>query len=196
MTWRLGHYQQALYEFEAIGNHRLAAIVENNHGYLLLALKRLDEAQSHLIRARRLFDGFADKARGAQVDETLAQLHLAAERPDLAEQAIMRAVERLQIGGEEALLAEALTYPGYGSCAVWAGIAKRKRVLERASRMAESCGDREGAGRALLILIEEMVEELDDSERLEIRKSARQLLGDSQRGLNPRTASKMSRNYC
>ncbi|MBA3515107.1 MAG: winged helix-turn-helix domain-containing protein, partial [Pyrinomonadaceae bacterium] len=81
----LGHYQQALYEFEAIGNHRLAAVVENNQGYLLLVLDRLDEAQSHLIRARGRFESFADKARSAQVDETLAQLHLAAERPDVAE---------------------------------------------------------------------------------------------------------------
>ncbi len=151
----LGHYQQALYEFEAIGNHRLAAIVENNHGYLLLTLQRLDEAQSHLIRARRLFDSFADKARGAQVDETLAQLHLAAERPDLAEQAITGAVHRLQTGGEEALLAEALRTQGVVLCRLGRR-GEGKRVLERASRVAESCGDTEGAGRALLILIEEI----------------------------------------
>ena len=54
------------------------AIVENNHGYLLLTLKRLDEAEAHLARARKLFDAFDDKVRRAQVDETLAQLHLAA----------------------------------------------------------------------------------------------------------------------
>ncbi|MBA3255740.1 MAG: winged helix-turn-helix domain-containing protein [Pyrinomonadaceae bacterium] len=178
----LGHYQQALYEFEAIGNHRLAATVENNHGYLLLALQRLDEAQSHLIRARRLFDGFADKARGAQVDETLAQLHLAAERPDQAEQAIRRAVQRLLIGGEEALLAEALTTQGVVLCRLGRQ-GEGKRVLERASRVAESCGDNEGAGRALLILIEEMSQKLDDDERLEIASRLEQLLGDSQKAL-------------
>jgi TolB-like protein len=178
----LGHYEQALYEFEEIGNHRLAAMVENNHGYLLLALQRLDEAQPHLIRARRLFDGFADKARSAQVDETLAQLYLAAERPDLAEQAIIRAVQRLEIGGEEALLGEALTTQGI----VLSRLRRQgeaKRVLERASRVAESCGDTEGAGRALLILIEEMTEKLDEAERLEIGRRLDQLLADSQKAL-------------
>ncbi len=178
----LGHYQQALYESEAIGNHRLAAIVENNHGYLLLALLRLDEAQSHLIRARRLFDGFADKVRGAQVDETLAQLHLAAERPDQAEQAITRAVQRLQVGGEDALLAEALTTQGVVLCRLGRQ-GEGKRVLERASRVAESCGDIEGAGRALLILVEEMAQILDDDERLEVGSRLEILLGDSQRAL-------------
>jgi tetratricopeptide (TPR) repeat protein len=178
----LGHYQQALYEFEAIGNHRLAAIAENNHGYLLLALQRLDEAQSHLIRARMLFDGFADKVRGAQVDETLAQLHLAAERPDLAEQAIKRAVQRLQIGGEEALLAEALTTQGVVLCRLGRQ-REAKRVLERSYRMAENCGHLEGAGRSLLILIEEMCEELDDGERLELGNRLDVLLGHSQQRL-------------
>lgn len=176
------HYQQALYEFEAIGNHRLAAIVENNQGYVLLALQRLDDAQFHLIRARRLFESFADKARSAQVDETLAQLYLAAERPDLAEQAITGAVQRLQIGGEEALLAEALTTQGIVLCRLGRH-AEGKRVLERASRVAESCGDTEGAGRALLIQIEEMAHELDHVERLEIGTRLEHLLGKSQRAL-------------
>jgi TolB-like protein len=176
----LAHYQEALYEFEEIGNHRLAAIAENNNGYLLLTLKRLDEAETHLVRARTLFEGFADKVREAQVDETLAQLHIAAERPDLAEQAIMRAIQGLQIGGEEALLAEALRTQGLILCRL-----KRhreaRRVLERANRVAESCGDREGAGSALLILIEELLEDLDSNERLEFGSRLGRLLGDSQK---------------
>lgn len=176
----LAHYQEALYEFEAIGNHRLAAIAENNYGFLFLALKRLDEAETHLVRARTLFEGFADKVREAQVDETLAQLHIAAERLDLAEQAIMRAIQPLQIGGEEALLAEALTTQGVILCRLRRH-REAKRVLERANRVAESCGDREGAGRALLILIEELPEELDSNERLEFGSRLGRLLGDSQK---------------
>ncbi len=178
----LGHYQKALYEFEAIGNHRLNAIVENNHGYLLLSLKRLNEAEEHLVLARKLFDGLNDKVRRAQVDETLAQLHAAGCKFDLAEQAILRAVESLGKGGEEALLSEALTTHGMILCRTGRH-RQAKRVLERSNRMAESCGDREGAGRALLILIEEMCEELDDGERLELGVRLEALLGDSQQVL-------------
>jgi len=35
--------------------------------------------------------------------------------------------------------------------------------------LAERCGDNEGAGRALLVLIEEMCEQLEDEERMELR---------------------------
>jgi TolB-like protein/predicted negative regulator of RcsB-dependent stress response len=175
----LRHFEEALHEFEGIGNHRYAAIVENNHGYLLLGLKRLDEAEPHLVRARKLFDAFADKVRRAQVDETLAQLYLAGERFDLAQQAIAQAVETLETGGEEALLAEALTTRGIVLCRLGRH-REAKRVLDRANRVAESCGDSEGAGCALLIMIEEMCEQLEDDERLELGTRLKQLLSHSQ----------------
>jgi tetratricopeptide (TPR) repeat protein len=178
----LANYQEALYEFEAIGNHRLKAIVENNHGYLLLSLKRINEAEHRLVLSRKLFDRLDDKVRGAQVDETLAQLHVADGRLDLAEQVILQAVESLAKGGEEALLSEALTTHGV----VLFGLGRHreaKRVLERSNRIAESCGDQEGAGRALLLLIEEMCEELDDYERVEIGSRLEGLLAHSQHRL-------------
>lgn len=178
----LEHYQGALYEFEAIGNHRLKAIVENNYGYLLLSLKRLNEAEERLVLAQNLFDGLDDKVRRAQVDETLAQLHVAGAKFDLAEQAILRAIESLGKGGEEALLSEALATHGVILCRLGRH-REAKRVLERSNRMAESCGDREGAGRALLILIEEMCEELDEGERLELGSRLDTLLSHSQQRL-------------
>ncbi|MFN2510726.1 MAG: winged helix-turn-helix domain-containing protein [Pyrinomonadaceae bacterium] len=178
----LGHYEEALYEFEAIGNHRLKAIVENNQGNLLLSLKRLHEAEQRLVLARKLFDGLDDKVRRAQVDETLAQLYVAGGKFDLAEHAILRAVESLGKGGEEALLSEALTTQGLILCRLGRH-REAKRVLERSNGMAESCGDREGAGRALLILIEEMCEQLDDGERLEIANRLDLLLRHSQQQL-------------
>jgi TolB-like protein len=176
----LEHYTEALYEFEAIGNHRLAAIVENNHGYLLLALRRLDEAEPHLVRGRKIFDSFGDKVRRAQVDETLAQLHIAAERFDLAEQAILGSVDTLETGGEEALFAESLTTQG--RILLKLGRQREaKRVLDRAYEVATRCGDSEGAGRALLVVIEEMCEQLDDDERLELAVQLDRLLSHSQR---------------
>jgi tetratricopeptide (TPR) repeat protein len=175
----LEHYQEARYEFEAIGNHRLKAIVQNNHGYLLLSLKRLKEAEDHLVLSRKLFDGLDDKVRRAQVDETLAQLYIAGSRFDLAELAILRAVESLGVGGEDALLAEALTTHGLILCRLGRN-REAKRALERSSRVAESCGDREGAGRALLLMIEEIFDDLDDEERLDLANRLNLLLVQSQ----------------
>jgi len=175
----LGHYQEALLQFEGIGNLRFVAAVENNHGYLLLTLKRLDQAQVHLQQARELFESLGDSVGRAQVDETLAQLYLAAERFDVAEKAVARAVETLETAGEEALLAEALTTQGVVLCKLQRK-REAKRVLDSAYRVAERCGDTEGAGRALLIVIEEMCDQLDDNERLELGALMSRLLSHSQ----------------
>jgi signal transduction histidine kinase/ActR/RegA family two-component response regulator len=175
----LEHYGQALSHFKQVGNHRYTAIVENNHGYLLSSLKRFDEACFHLDKARRLFELLNDNVRRAQVDETLAQLYLASERYDLAERASNLSVETLEISGEEAFLAEALITRGIVLCRL-AKKHEAKPVFERAQRVAERCEDYEAAGRALLILIEEMCEQLADDERREIGAQANQLLANSQ----------------
>lgn len=95
----LEHYLKAIDQWEAMGNHRYAALGANNHGYLLVTLGRLDEAETHLVRARKLFDAIDDKRRRAQVDDSLAHLHLAAGRFELAEQAAGQAVKTLETGG-------------------------------------------------------------------------------------------------
>ncbi|MGH9871150.1 MAG: ATP-binding protein [Pyrinomonadaceae bacterium] len=175
----LGHYGEALRYFEGIGNHRYTAVVENNHGYLLSSLKRFDEAQLHLERARKLFDELGDYVRRAQVDETLAQLYLGSEQHDLALRAVCRAVDTMETTGEEALLAETLTTHGLVLCKLGRRH-EAKPILHRARRVAERCGDYEGAGRALLIVIEEMCEQLGEDERQEIGAQASQLLANSQ----------------
>jgi DNA-binding winged helix-turn-helix (wHTH) protein/tetratricopeptide (TPR) repeat protein len=175
----LKHFHQALYEFEAIGHHRYAAVVENNHGYLLLSLGRYEESEHHLMKSRKLFDGFDDKVRRAQVDDSLAQLYLTTARLELAEQAAERAISTLELNDEEALLAEALTTQGRVYCKL-----NRHReargILEGAHRVADRCGDSEGAGRALLVVIEEMCHDLDDAEKEELGRRVRKLLGHSQ----------------
>ncbi|HEY6660129.1 MAG TPA: ATP-binding protein [Pyrinomonadaceae bacterium] len=175
----LMHYREAGLQFEQVGNLRYAAAVENNRGHLLLSLERFEESQTHLERARMLFSGLGDRIGGAQVDETLAQLHLASNNYELAERAIELAVNTLEGSCEDALLAEALTTQGL----ILSRLGRRqeaKPIIERARRVAERCGDREGAGRALLILIEEMCEQLADDERREIGAQANQLLANSQ----------------
>ncbi len=178
----LDHYRSAFSHFQQIGNQRYTAIVENNHGYLLSALRRYDEAQLHLERARKLFEELGDQVRRAQVDETLAQLYLASERFDLAQRAVSRAVEAMEITGEQALLAEALTTQGLVLCKLGRRH-EAKPILHRARRVAERCGDYEGAGRALLIVIEEMCDQLGEDERQEIGAQASQLLANSQQSV-------------
>jgi signal transduction histidine kinase/ActR/RegA family two-component response regulator len=175
----LEHYRLALQEFEQLGNLRYAAIVENNLGYLLLTLRRFDEAQSHLNRASDLFGQFGDQVKRAQVDETIAQLYIAREEYKQAESAIRSAVNILEDRGEDALLAEALMTQGLVLCRL-DHRQEAKPIIERARRVAERCGDRESAGRALLILIEEMCDQLPDDERREIGAQANQLLANSQ----------------
>ena len=175
----LDHYRDAFLHFDGIGNRRYTAIVENNHGYLLSALRRFDEAQLHLERARKLFEELGDQVRRAQVDETLAQLYLASERYGPAQRSVSRAVETMETTGEEALLGEALTTQGLVLCKLGRRH-EAKPILHRARRVAERCGDYEGAGRALLILIEEMCDQLGEDERQEIGAQASQLLANSQ----------------
>jgi signal transduction histidine kinase/ActR/RegA family two-component response regulator len=175
----LAHYQQALIEFEKLGNRRYIAIVENNLGYLLLTLQRFDEAEAHLQRAINLFEEFGDQVRRAQVNETVAQLYIGSGQYQLAESAIKSAVNTLEESGDDALFAEALTTQGLILCRL-DHRHEAKPILERARRVAERCGDREGAGRALLIMIEEMCEQLGDDERREIGAQANQLLANSQ----------------
>lgn len=166
----LEHFTEALYEFEAVGHHRLAAIVENNYGYLLLTQDRLDAARPHLIRSRRLFDGFGDKVRCAQVDETMAQLHLAAGEIELAEQVILRSVETLDLGGEDPILAESLRTQGVVLCKL-GRYREAQRVLERAQQVAEHCGDMDGAERARVIKVEVI-----DHLSLELKRLEQRLL--------------------
>lgn len=178
-TRALNHYEKATLKFEQIGNLRYAAAVENNRGYLLLSLCRFQDARKHLERARELFSQLTDNIGCAQVDETLAQLHITSGKYEIAEKTIGFAVTALEGSGEDALLAEALTTQGLIFCRLGQR-QDAKPIIERARRVAERCGDREGAGRALLILIEEMCDQLPDDERREIGAQANQLLANSQ----------------
>jgi signal transduction histidine kinase/predicted negative regulator of RcsB-dependent stress response/ActR/RegA family two-component response regulator len=175
----LSHYRDALAHFQLVHNDRYTAIAENNHGHLLSFLNRFDEACLHLDKARRLFERLNDNVRRAQVDETLAQLYVASNKYESAERSINLCVDTLEGSGEDAFLAEALITRGIVFCRLGRKH-EAKPNLERAQRVAERCGDREGAGRALLILIEEMCEQLPDDERREIGAQANQLLASSQ----------------
>jgi DNA-binding winged helix-turn-helix (wHTH) protein/tetratricopeptide (TPR) repeat protein len=174
------HYYKALYEFQAVGNHRLAASTENNLGYMLLLLGELKEAEAHLQRARRVFDSFGDRIRRAQVDDSLAHLYLTQGKPEEALEVIDQAVRVTEKGDEDLLLAEALTTKGLIYCKL-SQYLDAKRAFEDAHRLAVRCGDNEGAGRALLVLIEEVGEVLGEGELQRIGDQVVELLSLSER---------------
>ena len=173
------HFARAYYEFEAIGHLRYTAVAENNHGYLLLDLGHYDEAEVHLLRAQRLFRQLEDNIRRAQVDDCLTHLYIATNRFDVAQSTVDNAIASLEADDEEALLAEALTTKGRLFCKL-NRYAEARQLLEGAWRIAERCGDKEGAGRALLILVEEIGPHLEQTERNRLALQVRDLLGHTQ----------------
>jgi len=173
------HFERAVYEFVAIGHYRYVAVVENNHGFLLLNTGLFKEAEVHLQRARQLFDKLNDKIRLAQVDETLAQLYTATARLELAKEVVERAVTSLEESDEDALLAEAMRTKGMVFCKLNRNQEARV-ILEGARRIAERCGDSEGAGLALLLMMENIGNQLEEVEQKEIGDRMRKLLENSQ----------------
>ena len=175
----LQSFRKALYEFEAVGNHRYVAAVHNNIGFVLLALQRFPDSEGHLFVARTLFASFGDQVRCSQVDETLAQLYIAQARFDLAEEMIVRAVSVLEAADEEALLSEALVTQGR----VLIGVGRpteAKGAFDGAHRIAERCGHYEGAGLALLVLLEELPHHVLPSEKVVFITKMERLLANSQ----------------
>jgi TolB-like protein/Tfp pilus assembly protein PilF len=173
------HLAQAYYEFHTIGHFRYTAVVENNHGYFLLDLGLYDEAEAHLLHARELFGRLDDKVRKAQVDDCLSKVYMATDQFQLAESVVERAILSLEADDEEALLAEALTTKGRLLCKTNRH-SEGREILEGAWRIYERCGDNEGAGRALLTLIEETYTQMNEAERHRMVLRIRKLLENTQ----------------
>lgn len=168
------HFLRALYESEALGHHRNVGSVENNIGFLLLNLGSYEESEQHLLRARRIFGALCDNVRGAQVNDTLARLYMETTQYAQAEKVIDLAVEILERTDSEAILAEALTTKAIVACRV-GRYSDAKRSLEAAYKVAERCGDHQGAVKALLGLVEEMPDRLDQGETLNVMRQLTRL---------------------
>lgn len=152
-------YAAASYHFEQAGHTRYQACVENNLGFLFSTIGKYYEAHDHLDRAQALFTSLKDNAHLAGVDETRARVFLAEGRVADAEKLVRAAVQALEKGGEQSLLAEALTTQGVALARL--GRHTRARLtLQRAVEVAEQAGDVEGAGQAALTIIEELGEQL------------------------------------
>jgi DNA-binding winged helix-turn-helix (wHTH) protein/tetratricopeptide (TPR) repeat protein len=168
-------YANALRENEAIGNHRLAAVAENNLGFMLLTIGFTKESEEHLLRARRLFEAVSDMVRRAQVNETLTRLYIATNRHSLAKQTIEDALQTLEMTDAEAVLSEALTTGGIVLSRLGQRSDAEKR-FEDAYMVADRCRDREGARRALVSMFQEIGEGLERDELRKISERLQRLL--------------------
>jgi CheY-like chemotaxis protein/tetratricopeptide (TPR) repeat protein len=172
-------YTAASVHFEGAGHTSYLARAENNLGLLLHNVGRYDEAHEHLNRARHLFVTLSDRGSVAQVDETRARVLLAQGKMRGAESAIREAVRILSKGGEQGLLAEALTTQGR-ILSKLGNFIESLNTLRRAADLAETAGAVEDAGRALLSLMEEHVERLNEHELLDAYERAHNLLRETQ----------------
>lgn len=172
-------YREALFQFEAIGSYLNIAFTENNYGNLLVTLGQLEEAELHIKRARTLYESRPEKVYLAQFDDTRARFYIATEQFDFAEQILAESIGVLEDSGQEEYVAQSLTTQGMLLCRVGRH-RQAKRVLQRAYEIAESGGNRAEAERALLFLIEEMHNLLDDDERRELRTALNRLFASPQ----------------
>jgi CheY-like chemotaxis protein/tetratricopeptide (TPR) repeat protein len=172
-------YAAASYHFEQAGNDRYVARVENNLGYLYFTIKRYKEAHVHLDRARQLFQRLRDVGAVAQVDETRARTLLAQGYVVEAERIVRAAARVLERGGQQAVLAEALTTHAVALARLGNDL-RARTLFERAVSVAETAGDLEGAGRAKLTIIEELGRKIPAPDLVGIYRSAIELLRNSQ----------------
>jgi len=179
MDRALIEFAAASFHFEQAGHHRYRARVENNLGFLFYTIRNFDEAHKHLNHARRLFLDLKDIGGAAAVDETRARALLAEGRLTEAERFAHTAVKALDFGGEQSLLAEALTTHGT-VLACMGKTGRAKAALERAVEVAQTSGDLEGAGRAHLNTIEQLGQQISVDELVLNYKAALDLLQTSQ----------------
>lgn len=175
----LVEYAAASYHFEQAGQTRFRAGVENNLGFLFFVKGRHAQAHEHLDRAHLLFSSLKDIVHTAQVDDTRARVLLAQKRNLEAEKISRSAVRILEKGGEQSLLAEALTTHGV-SLARLGRYEEARPMLERAIDVGFQAGDNEGAGVAALTIIEELGERLSADEMTDLYERADALLAQTQ----------------
>lgn len=152
-------YAAASFHFEQAGHTRYQGCVENNLGFLFGTIKRFPEAHHHLDHAQALFTSLKDNLRIAGVDETRARVFLAEGRISEAEKLARSAVQMLESGGQQSLLAEALTTHGI-ALARMGHHQQAQHILKSAVEVAQHAGNSEDAGLAALTIIEELGEHL------------------------------------
>ncbi len=163
--------------FEKANHRRYFARAQNNLGVIMLELGRYDEALETLEDARRTFADLDDVGTAAQVDETRARVYVAQQRYAEAEKLARASVSVLERGGEQSLLVESLQTLGVAQARQQRHQAAME-TLRRAVEVAETAGDPESSGRALLTLVEELHEYLPADEISRAYSEADRKLGE------------------
>ena len=172
-------YSAASFHFEQAGHRRFQARVENNVGFLFASIGRFTEAQEHLARARSLHLSVGDHGGAAGAEDTRAQAFLLERKYDQAEKVARTAVRALKRGGEQALLAEALTTHGKALARLkQTHIAKS--TLDQAIEIAQTAGSPNAGGIAAVTAIEELNSYLSANILQEYYRTAESLLTNSQ----------------
>jgi len=172
-------FAAASFHFEQAGHHRFQARVENNVGFLFAGVGRFDEARQHVNSARRLFVKLADQGGAAYTDDTLAQIFLLEGRSEDAERVARRAVHALKRGGEQTVLAEALTTHGKALARLQQTQFARA-ALDQAVEIAQNAGNPDRGGIAAVTAIEELSLYLSVAELRNYYRTAETLLSKSQ----------------
>jgi tetratricopeptide (TPR) repeat protein len=175
----LVEYAAASFHFEQVGYRRFQARVENNVGFLFASIGRFSEAQHHLARARSLHLSVGDFGGAAGAEDTRAQAFLLEGKYDLAERAARSAVRSLKRGGEQALLAEALTTHGKALARLKQSHVA-KTTLDQAIEIAQTAGSPDAAGIAAVTAVEELRTYLSANAMEEYYRTAESLLSNSQ----------------
>ena len=175
----LVEYAAASFHFEQAGHRRFQARVENNVGFLFATIGKFSEAQEHLARARSLHLSVGDHGGAAGAEDTRAQAFLLEGKYDQAERAARSAVRSLKRGGEQALLAEALTTHGK-ALARLRQLQMAKSTLDQAIDIAQTAGNPDRGGIAAVTAIEELTSYLSTDALQEYYRTAEKLLTHSQ----------------
>lgn len=175
----LVEYAAASYHFERAGHRRFQARVENNVGYLYATLRRFEDAHEHLARARMLHLSVGDRGGAAGAEDTRAQAYLIEGKYEEAERASRAAVRSLSLGGEQAILAEALTTHAT-ALARLRQFQLAKTTLDHAVEIAQNVGNPDRGGIAAVTAIEELSSYLSLGSLQQYYASAETLLAHSQ----------------
>ena len=175
----LVEFAAASFHFERAGYHRFQASVENNVGFLFASIGRFGEAREHVNSARSLFLRLADQGSAAYTDDTLAQIYLLEGRSEEAERVARRAVHALKRGGEQTVLAEALTTHGK-ALARLRQIQVARATLDQAVEIAQIAGNPDRGGIAAVTAIEELSPYLSVDDLQNYYRTAETLLSNSQ----------------
>jgi tetratricopeptide (TPR) repeat protein len=175
----LVEFAAASFHYEQAGHRRFQAGVENNVGFLFASIGRFAEAREHVNSAHGLFLRLADQGSAAYTDDTLAQIYLLEGRSGEAERVARRAVHVLKRGGEQTVLAEALTTHGKALARLQQTQIARA-TLDQAVEIAQNAGNPDRGGIAAVTAIEELSSSLPVEALQNYYQTAETLLSKSQ----------------